>query len=207
MYRASAYQPRQPRQRLILIGAIVVRGEHHQAPLAFLFGTDKADDAVDSEGKAPLIEILTPACGSSWAQTAFTCTWLPSTKARPSICAHRLYGYLARIALAVVKLDDLGSHGPPPLRWSRRARFWERAVKPLATRPEIELPPRHVQPAACRTSRRRRTSCRQNSCVAARSTGNPDRVFVISAGHTAAVSLPATVPSRTKTLSPHDGLP
>ena len=97
--------------------------------------------------------MLTPACGSSWAQTAFTCTWLPSTKARPSICAHRLYGYLARIALAVVKLDDLGSPGPPPSRWSRRARFWERAVKPLATRPEIELPPRHVQPAACRTSR------------------------------------------------------
>ena len=57
-----------------------------------------------------------------------------------STCAHRLYGYLARIALAVVKLDDLGSNGPPPLRWSRRARFWERAVKPLATRPEIEIP-------------------------------------------------------------------
>ena len=58
----------------ILIGAIVVRGEHRQAPLAFLFGTDKADNAGDREGKAPLIEMLTPACESSWAQTAFTCT-------------------------------------------------------------------------------------------------------------------------------------
>ena len=140
MYRASAYQPREPRQRLILIGAIVVRGEHHQAPPAFLFGTDKADDAVDSEGKAPLIEMLTPACGSSWAQTAFTALGSPVQRRVQVFAPHRLYGYLARIALAVVKLDDLGSPGPPPSRWSRRARFWERAVKPLATRPEIEIP-------------------------------------------------------------------
>jgi len=52
----SAQYPPEPRQRLILIGAILPRRQHCEAPLAFLFAADKADDAVDIEGIAPLVQ-------------------------------------------------------------------------------------------------------------------------------------------------------
>jgi hypothetical protein len=52
----SAQYPPEPRQRLILIGAILLRRQHREAPLAFLFAADEADDAVDVEGIAPLVQ-------------------------------------------------------------------------------------------------------------------------------------------------------
>jgi hypothetical protein len=52
----SVQYPPVPRQRLILIGAILPRRQHCEAPLAFLFAADKADDAVDIEGIAPLVQ-------------------------------------------------------------------------------------------------------------------------------------------------------
>src|SRR4030095_10790486 len=54
----SADDPPEPRQRVVLLGSIVLWYQDCEPPLAFLFATDKADDAINGEGIAPLIQAL-----------------------------------------------------------------------------------------------------------------------------------------------------
>jgi hypothetical protein len=55
-YDWSVARIRHAEQRCILSGAIVLRCEDFDAPLAFLLAADKADDAVDCDGIASFIK-------------------------------------------------------------------------------------------------------------------------------------------------------
>src|SRR5262249_48625696 len=53
---ASAQPPHRARQCFVLIRAVLLLGQHRSALLAFLLGSNKAHDAIDSDGVAPLVE-------------------------------------------------------------------------------------------------------------------------------------------------------
>src|SRR5262249_59178485 len=54
----SAQPPDRARQCFVLVRAILLLGQHGNPLLAFLLRSNKAHDAVDSDGIAPLVEAL-----------------------------------------------------------------------------------------------------------------------------------------------------